>query len=166
MLHISNKSSVVRAVTAWGFHLILCARNRVLCLCTPERKAKTREESRKAERYWGRRIKKAKQPSLIEYNCVYERLLASQRARKPLGHESRRVDLHGNLVHSHSGMVTRALEQWHHHLKCHTAQTQEHVSWKITTHRWTVDGYKSEKEHELCPKSIFIFYECTLLKVG
>lgn len=125
MLHISNKSSVVRAVTAWGFHLILCARNRVLCLCTPERKAKTREESRKAERYWGRRIKKAKQPSLIEYNCVYEWernvLRVAQGKRKLLSHESRWLDLHSNLVHSHSGTVTGPLEQ-------------------ITTHWWTADG--------------------------
>ncbi len=127
MLHISNKSYVVRAVAAWGFHLVLCARNRVLCLCTPERKAKMREESGKAERYWGRRIKKAKQPLLIEYNCVYERLRAAQRGRKLLGHESRWLDLHDNLVHSLSGTVTGALEQWHHHLKCHRGLKWQHT---------------------------------------
>lgn len=96
-------------------------------------KSKNERRERKSRAILRPTDKKAKQPLLIGYNCVYERLRTAQRGRKLLGHESRWLDLHGNLVHSHSGTVTGALEQWHHHFKCHRAQTQEHFSWKMTT---------------------------------
>lgn len=61
----------------------------VFCLCASERKSETRGESRGTLRPTD---KKAKQTSLIEYNCVYERggnaLRGAQCERKLLADES------------------------------------------------------------------------------
>lgn len=111
--HIKTQSYV--AVTAWGFHIVLCARDRVLFMRAWE---KRQNEGGKQSDIEADRQKKAKQTSLIEYNCVYERggnaLCTAQRERKLLGslmtHDDWWLDHHGNLVHSHSGMETGALE--------------------------------------------------------
>lgn len=136
-----------------------------LCLWAPERKGKTRRKSRAILR----KEEKATLTSLIEHNCVYERggnaLCVAQCESAMTCDDDWRLDHHGNLVHSLSGMEIGALEPRAMTSSFEMSQNSNSKNpfLQIMTHRWTVDGYKSKSNMSSVP--ILSELPCYLLRV-